>query len=631
MRNARISIAAAALCALSTVVAQDARGRVRGTVKTTEGTPWPGAQVVLVSTPFQADRRAGAPDVVRVASDAEGRFAAKLLRGRPYSTWAHSSVEKGLYRVTTVREGVMPGLPVHLQEEVGKRAVARVRILLSERWMDRAPLRFEALAEIDNSFAIPLVFDKDGVTTLPPLPAGRCHIEASGSDGRAFFSRALALPRAFTASPTVFELPVRYPLLVQLRTKKGRKPVGGIKLFERTYHRTDGRSHVYYWSHAGTTDEEGLARCRVIGDQSNATASRTYIFIRTQGKACGLRQFGKNMRLRANRKINEAKPDFSSFVEDGHTIRGRLLRPDGTPAAGLSIVVWGSLGNSRARAFYLNIEPVFLETDADGKFESPGWGPRFQYRVCALAGEALAAQLGSSARTPCSPVLWLAHGVGEGDVDLGNFDLGKLAAIDIEVRQADGFPAVGAELLLGEHTVAKLGKEKVTLRTNLPLRFLLGRRGRLRLLLPAVGALNLVAALGGSVASRELAEPRKSGALALRLDQGRVLRGKVVNPTGKPVPGAMIYANPARPPRVVDQALMTWVFPRPHRADRNGLFAIPLAFDDMSYWVTARIQIGKVWHKTQQVIVEVLEGEALQAVELVVPVSDDDLGLGKKK
>ncbi len=90
------------------------RGGVLGIVAGKGDRKQAGAEVVLISRPFPARVDVGELDVVRVISDANGRFRARCLRGRAYSAWATWVDEAGAQWSTSIAEGVVPGPIVRL-------------------------------------------------------------------------------------------------------------------------------------------------------------------------------------------------------------------------------------------------------------------------------------------------------------------------------------------------------------------------------------------------------------------------------------------------------------------------------------------------------------------------------------
>ena len=95
-------------------------------VQDTEGRPWLGAEVHLLSGVIAGAVR-GERDHVIVKPDAQGRFRAEILGGRSYLVWATEAVGKHRYRASRMSKNVQVGASVVLRQE-SDTFVQRVRL-----------------------------------------------------------------------------------------------------------------------------------------------------------------------------------------------------------------------------------------------------------------------------------------------------------------------------------------------------------------------------------------------------------------------------------------------------------------------------------------------------------------------
>ena len=125
----------------------------------------------------------------------------------------------------------------------------------------------------------------------------------------------------------------------------------------------------------------------------------------------------------------------------------------------------------------------------------------------------------------------------------------------------------------------------------------------------------------------------------MKMPRPVLLRGRVTNGDGLPIPGASVNVNPQRYPRGFNTRLANFLVTRAAITDEDGRFAIGLPFREMTYYTYGRILIEKRWYSTQQQrLIEV--GEALEenniVIELPVPKAllkkkqpEEDKGEGK--
>ena len=190
-----------------------------GIVRRADRTPWADAVVRLVSEPFLgADQ-----DVVVTASDAEGRFRARLLVGQPYTAWAWAA-DGEQWRVTQRVTDAVPRLPIVLDEHHREpRVHLQLRGLAA--W-DVATATVWCAGDRLGGLAQPFPFGSATRVELPPTGTSKRWLFVQAGNGLDLLQHAVP-----PTAPAEFQLELPPPRAteVQVLTPDG-EPVTGAWL-----------------------------------------------------------------------------------------------------------------------------------------------------------------------------------------------------------------------------------------------------------------------------------------------------------------------------------------------------------------------------------------------------------------
>jgi len=549
------------------------RGRVIGRVKDRDGNPWAGAFVTLLSRPWPSNERIGKPDLVRLVSDARGRFEARILLGRPYSVWAHSAPEDGTYRTTGVKEGVFPNVVTVLEEARQLRVQQRLRIHGLERWKRRAPFRFQLVSPTENVHVVPLDVSKSGECSVPPVPTATPRLEIFDNAGVPLASWGLHLIKEWrqrflkTAAVDLETIELSAPRTVALRVvSEHGEPVERARLLKRV------RDN---WVPLGRTDENGVFLYDVAflhwpGHSRPSTPSKVGVQLLVRAARYpelyfwGIADLGK------------ARPTLLIQLLAGtSTIKGRIVTKADEAAAHLPLLVYTGIWQ-RKNSFNLtrDVAPSVSWTDETGRFEighvgSFHWG----IRLCAvLTSELIQKVHRPSGGFPLAPVVWLGTvSSTRGDLDLGTIRIADLQPIDIQVTQEDGSPVQRPRILL-RAAVPPIYPHPLLLRAD--------GRGRLRVLANKTEGIDIAAGSGENFQIVRTPLPARSngpGLSPLRLELPGIttISGTVFDSHGKAVPGTSVSLILDYTRSRVDKGpwpLLTPFFPLTQRTDAQGRF-----------------------------------------------------------
>ncbi len=638
----------AASPAMAQQVEHGARTRVRGTVLAASGKPWSGASVVFMSA--LAGVSLPVLDTVRVRSDSRGRFQAMLIPGNSYVAWAHSEPVDGHYLCTKAVRGVTGGDIVRLRQEPLVCRQATLTLREREAWKDREPLRFALVGRVrpwardGDAIVFPIEFDAKRRARLPAMPRVETRIEAYGNDGSPVMVRPFDLPSSIRGSAELsLSMPKRYGFLIRVVPYPGQgTDFSGAQVWQRIFYGAQRGG----WMLAGRVRKSGYARLSITVPSRSVGAASSYVYLRVHGERVAMAHFGKSIRFarlvkRDLDKLEQAgKPDQTVKVySPGCRVRGRVVFA-GKPLAKLPLLLYVSLGNPQSRSSYLNFAPERLETDAQGRFSSVGWGPRFGYRLCAVLDAEQRRLLGSTSREPMHPIAWLGVGVAQGDLDLGDVDLQALGRVNFTVRRPDGFPAAHAEIVIGErgdfaeiHTGKK--NDKVALATSLPQHFVTSQVGRLSVLVADTKLLGLAAIYdGGFVVGQLKAEPGvRVQDLELRVPASFLLVGRITTQAGTPVAGALVRANVLGPSSPGRSRFRRMLAARVVVTDAQGMYRIGLPSARLSYYLSARLCVDGRWYSSpgRNVFLPETGASWPQRQDLQLPLTDAQIGRHKAK
>ena len=167
------------------------RGSCLGKIESEKKQDWKGAEVFFFSRPYTGCFEAGEPDIVNVRAGDNGRFQAKLLRGRVYDVWAIKRIKEGRYYSTNIAKSIVAGKLVELKAGTKEQMEVRLRLAGQMRWPDRGPFRLQALCRNKQGLVFDLAFDEKGEARLPPVPGQSVTVLVSAADGQRLLSKTV--------------------------------------------------------------------------------------------------------------------------------------------------------------------------------------------------------------------------------------------------------------------------------------------------------------------------------------------------------------------------------------------------------------------------------------------------------
>jgi len=339
----------------------------------------------------------------------------------------------------------------------------------------------------------------------------------AGDKGQSDLARALAdRTRRVVSQP--------YPLLIKVVDWKAGTPVAGAELFVRWR-----EQHFPF----GRTDRDG--ECRVYfpsKGKPNAT-KRLQVGVGGYGMGVSLQSVDVSAARAIDVELEEA--DWVLPVAR-RTLRGRILLPDGRPAARAQVLIGIERQNgTELKADFAN---SLIDADANGRFVLHEVAASARYRVCVLLRPEHTAALDPEGRAHVVPLVVLASGqipdvtAKKRDRDLGTIDLDSLSRTTITVTNSNGRVARNPTIVLtpGDTsefeplTIAGNGRGTATFLHARDFRFAIAAAWKHGF---ATGELK-------AWATRRKREVRLTGRSARRIE------GTVVDPRGHPVAGAEV-------------------------------------------------------------------------------------------
>jgi len=526
-----------------------------GRIVDTAGKPWVDASVTFVwqPSPYLDSIR----DIVRVRTDDEGRFRARLVRGRDYSGYARSCPVGG--RCHWAAAFVRPNLPIEWHKQGwAVPEVMRAEFAGLEAWKSRAPFRFfvttdtewrqfwafgaftrhptrPATEEIepapDGSLTIPprwgysvwlSVFDREGIPIAKRLmsldyaswsryqPAGALDDVAPGQFAPAFVRQK-------------FTIGTPYRLRLRVLDSHG-NPVPGAKVLVEAW---PGRLH-----RIATAGRDGIAAVVLAAVAAGRFTEfePALVCVRADGHVDTWFGISKFLRQRDGKPSDEPV-DVRFGDRATFTIRGRLMLADGKPAADMPLLLFSAQAMEVGHS-----EPSYpvrvLQTDTEGRFAIADRDREAPYALTAVLLPQHKAVLPNQPRYPLANLAFLAvcrYPSGE-RLDSSELRLDKLRAIDLQVLSAENLPVHFAQVLVG------LGRDRNKL--TVPRVFFASSVGRVRLLVPHAAPLTLaVAAVDHGYKALhldELPEAEQSTSLRLQFDPLVPIAGRFVDEHGNP-------------------------------------------------------------------------------------------------
>lgn len=472
-----------------------------------------------------------------------------------------------------------------------------------------------------------------------------------------------------------WKLPEPYHFKVRLEDSKTKTPIAHARIYQGAYGMT---------YELGRSDAKGMAVI-TIGTKLDAKTRRPKLNntnFRVQARGYPETYVQRhNLRFPAYEEEAElakedVKPLFVSKLAQGFVVKGRVLLTEGKPLARTSLVVMTGVvydyGNQN-QGFNQSGLPCRIETDAEGRFEWGHCDERFVLSIRAILDPQAMASMTHDERFPDSARVILYQGkgkkakgggmvLGPGQVvirgvapaapakpakdqkkgkdgndkkdeekpeepkikDIGDIRIDKLAAVCVQVHQADGTPTSHARIGVASQ---KSGQQYVS-----PPLHLSNHLGRLRVLLPLGDEYILGAGKRGQALLCKLTVPTKEP-IMIRLAGGMVIKGRVVDPNGDPLSGANIYLYPYGGLKVLHQGL--WNALRGGNTSTlskaDGTFEIPV-HPETNYTFQVNYRRGNQWYNIGQQMVETeSSSQDLGDLEIPVPVKKKAKDKDKKK
>lgn len=524
-RSARAALAACALLANLASAQSGARDAAVGIVRDADGKPCAGATVEFVGRPWPDATAIGWSDVVRATSDARGRFRAELRSGIAYAAWAWIEDAGGARRSSAIVERIVPRTPVALALSAPA-AIRLTRLELATVADWPAPLAVELEATTDPRVTIALAPLPGDAFVVPPIPTAALRVRVRAANGAVLVESTLDVARLREPTVTI-DLPAAKPQRFAVRDIDTGKGVPGATLLQMV-----GGVAV----HVGTTDADGCAELAAIGS--------------SEFRACGpgLALAGMQAFEHAGgepdwKPLREGfAPDWAAHVGKGVELRGSVSFGDASLPSVDLVLSEGALHFSQksSRALVWGRRAVAL--DARGAFGIGSVLAEFPPDLVLVLGPPAIDVLPKAWRGawPLIVAPWVVEATAAGTVELGRFDVARCVPVRVQVRGADGAPALDA-------TIALVPPRNMFGRSELPA-LCVDRSGTGLLLVPPQRSFALVARRGDEIAGGRLETLARDGEtlveIALTLRPPRTIRGTVLGPDGVPRDGMHLWLEP---------------------------------------------------------------------------------------
>ncbi|MBI5849563.1 MAG: carboxypeptidase regulatory-like domain-containing protein [Planctomycetes bacterium] len=504
----------------------DARDAAVGIVRDADGKPCAGATVEFAGRPWPEATAIGWSDVVRVTSDARGRFRAELRPGITYAAWAWIEDAGGARRSSAIVERIVPRTPVALAlGEPAANRLARLELTAVADWP--APLAVELEATTDPRVTIALAPLPGDAFAVPPIPTTVLRVRVRAANGAVLVESTLDVGR-LRGPTTTIDLPAAKRQRFAVRDVDTGKGVPGATLLQMA-----GGAAVPI----GTTDADGCAELAAISS--------------SEFRACGpgLALAGMQAAEHAGgepdwKPLREGfTPEWAAHVGKGVELRGSVSFGDAPLSAVDLVLSEGALHYSQKNSRALVWGRRAIALDARGAFGVGSVLAEFPPDLVLVLGPAALEMLPKAWRAawPLIVAPWVVEASATGVVELERFDVARCVPVRVQVRGADGAPALDAEIAL-------VPNRNMFGRSELPA-LCVDRSGAGLLLVPPERAFALVARRGDEIAGGRLETLVRDGdapvEIALTLRPPRTIRGTVLGPDGVPRDGMHLWMEPS--------------------------------------------------------------------------------------
>ncbi|MCB9889478.1 MAG: hypothetical protein H6836_07850 [Planctomycetes bacterium] len=528
----------ACLVAVAPIVGQSKqRARALGEVQQSDGKPWVGVKVVLVSARIplaigvlpEADI-----DTVEAVTDARGRFRADVLRNRAYAAWAVGEPGRdGGCRRTTVAENVLAGAPCLLREDPKRSFAHRIRFRRVDGWAERAPLRVRLLyGGTKHKQTLEMPLGDEGEFTVPPLPGERFSTVIVGKVGPPILmDRANRVSTKASHSVRVRDLPKPRVRSIEVRCGDTGKGVAA-----KLYVQFNGGLLLPL----GQTEASGIGEVVVPDTLFTSVA----YFADAAGYCMGNAHPGESQFVtdKTWAQLRPGKsPDFHANLEKGQAMDLQVLLGPDAPADRLVLEIAGTSvhrfrPNSRSLGFYTRL----VRTDEQGRVSIGGVAADAKrFAANAELSAAHCAKLPAEWRDRVHPGIHglLDRALAQKTRGRAVVDLSTWCPVQFELRDPEGLPASGARIWPLRTDLGYWGAE-----VDGPL---VDRNGRLFMLVDPEVETMLLFAKGDAALAKRLVVDRTVRAaparVSVRLPEPVRLTGVVLGKNGKPAAGMTLW------------------------------------------------------------------------------------------
>lgn len=551
--------------------AEPRRESLRGTALLDDGSPWPGARVLLLAR--QPGVRGMQEDRLEATTDSRGRFGADLRVGWRYSVFAQEALANDAERVSSVVDEVDIGVPLEL---VGGAVRKRPRLDLSglAPWSKRGVLTVHWVGSGDVPAIVARIVAGDGPVEMPSLPGLAAAVEVRCGEQPITERVPIDLQQATT--PVTIHPPRDVALLVVDRQQQ---PVANARV---SYLRRDAeRAECATLVPLATSGKDGVARVVLPFPPDGIDEQFAPLAVDAPGLGPIGTLFG--FRVPASH-VPTPEQAFRVWGNDGHR-HTVVLQRDGSPLVGIELEVAAqrTFAGVRGAADGGTYGRELVVTDTTGAATVdcvPGSPVLVTVATTALGGTVAVAG-------PLAPLALLASIDPNDPAQRHTVDQRDLQPIQARVTAPDGAPASGA-------TVSLLIPE-APWRVALP-RASTDRAGRITFLVPRGLDCWLCAwSAQGSVAP---AAPVRGGDALhrLRLEACATARLTITDPDGPVSLGKAIFGVLAMDHQQ-DAQLAAAVAPLFVTLDRRGTGRLPL-YAGLSYSL-GRVRTAAGWAATE--------------------------------
>ena len=440
------------------------RATVAGQVQRSDGEPVAAAQITLVHRPIGWCAEYGEADVVRVATDAKGRFRAEVMPARPYSVFATWRADDRSF-ASAVIEHVAAGAFVTLQESAS--VDATVRVDGQDAWAAVGPFSFRVTPRLANLWQVPLTPAADGTVKLPTLPTTSALLEVVTRDGHTLFSTWVANGERGTTS---VKLPPPVALAVRVLDAATGKPVVGAAIEARSswlgyrvaFPTLDSVEYSREcWRPVGRTDADGRVTVTVpLEAWPPNENTHVSLAVRADNYALAFGGWTHEGAFWEGRAHSEHPDPLQIPLHPQRPVTGRLTLDGTAPAAGVPVILWSEVavknkGDNGGSTWDAPVQ--FATTDEQGVFTFP-FAPRgrLPLRVgVALDDAALRQRLTVDGLAPmllASPfpeaAVHSSSGPDENARELGVASIGVEKRVAVRLIDAQGSPVRGVVVFL---------------------------------------------------------------------------------------------------------------------------------------------------------------------------------------